>query len=206
MPATRRNASGSANKGDGVGILASNSRTTRSRVKGNGENEPRKTSSKASRPTKETARKITARSKTSSKDVGLNLNAAASDTPSLEIPDPSSLPNATSPTSGASPNDKELEEKEAGSLAKTVIVKSKQGRKVLSGEKEGWEDIILEVALEGPKGGAGNSTYSAAYIYFEKMRISEGSSKSKGRLWNEKNHPGGFKLKTPSRWVWVRDE
>ncbi|KAG8973139.1 hypothetical protein FRB90_009991, partial [Tulasnella sp. 427] len=144
MPATRRNASGSSNKADGVDILASNSRTTRSGIRASRENETRKTSSKTSRPTKETARKITARSKISSKDVGLNLDAAASDTQSLEIPDSSSLPNATSPNSGASPNDKELEEKEARSLNKTETIKSKQRRKDLSGEKEGWEDIILE--------------------------------------------------------------
>ncbi|KAJ7706394.1 hypothetical protein B0H17DRAFT_1156689 [Mycena rosella] len=50
--------------------------------------------------------------------------------------------------------------------------------------------------------GAANSTYFAAYVYFEKVRIAEGKKKSAGRKQNEIDHPFGFPLED-QRKVWV---
>ncbi|GBE78331.1 hypothetical protein SCP_0112160 [Sparassis crispa] len=54
----------------------------------------------------------------------------------------------------------------------------------------------------GPHGGAGNSTYYAAYIYFEKVRILEGKKKTAKRLRNEGEYAGGLPQEDRSR-VWV---
>ena len=40
----------------------------------------------------------------------------------------------------------------------------------------------------------GNVTYEGAYIFFEKLRILEGKTKSQARLKNERENPGGFSL------------
>lgn len=44
---------------------------------------------------------------------------------------------------------------------------------------------------------AGNITYRRAYVFFEKLRILEGESKSSARLMNEMEHPYGFPLEKP---------
>ncbi|KAF5312496.1 hypothetical protein D9619_003147 [Psilocybe cf. subviscida] len=51
-------------------------------------------------------------------------------------------------------------------------------------------------------GGAGNGTYYAAYVYFEKVRVLEGKKKTGTRLDNEATHPGGFPLEN-LRPMWV---
>lgn len=50
--------------------------------------------------------------------------------------------------------------------------------------------------------GAGNRTYPAAFIFFEKLRIYEGKAKSKQRLQNETEHPMGFELEKPRKHRW----
>ncbi|KAG9043046.1 hypothetical protein FS837_010099 [Tulasnella sp. UAMH 9824] len=59
------------------------------------------------------------------------------------------------------------------------------------------------MAMDGYRSGAGNITYYAAYLYFEKKRIWEGKPKSEDRLWNEDNYPDGFELRTPTEYVIV---
>eukprot|EP00985_Skeletonema_marinoi_P032278 scaffold39087_cov174-Skeletonema_marinoi.AAC.5 len=44
---------------------------------------------------------------------------------------------------------------------------------------------------------AGNVTYRRAYVFFEKLRILEGKSKSSARIGNEIEHPYGFSLEKP---------
>jgi hypothetical protein len=52
------------------------------------------------------------------------------------------------------------------------------------------------------QGGAGNGTYYAAYVYFEKIRVLERKKKTATRLENEATHPGGFPLEIPrAQWV-----
>lgn len=41
------------------------------------------------------------------------------------------------------------------------------------------------MALKGPDGGSGNSTYHCAYYFFEEKRIKEGKPKSAKRKKNE---------------------
>jgi len=55
----------------------------------------------------------------------------------------------------------------------------------------------------GPTGGAGNGTYYAAYVYFEKVRILEGKKKTAKRQRNEVEHPDGFPL-VERRHLWVQ--
>ncbi|KIO30780.1 hypothetical protein M407DRAFT_20105 [Tulasnella calospora MUT 4182] len=62
------------------------------------------------------------------------------------------------------------------------------------------------MAMDGYRSGAGNITYYAAYLYFEKRRIWEGMPKSEDRLWNEENYPEGFELRTPTEYVIVPAE
>ncbi|KAM5538158.1 hypothetical protein V8D89_008045 [Ganoderma adspersum] len=54
----------------------------------------------------------------------------------------------------------------------------------------------------GPTGGAGNGTYYAAYVYFEKRRIAEGKKKSAKRIRAEEEQGGGLPREDRSR-VWV---
>ncbi|PIL32078.1 hypothetical protein GSI_06783 [Ganoderma sinense ZZ0214-1] len=54
----------------------------------------------------------------------------------------------------------------------------------------------------GPTGGAGNGTYYAAYVYFEKRRIAEGKKKSAKRVRAEEEQGGGLPREDRSR-VWV---
>ncbi|KAI0079571.1 hypothetical protein K474DRAFT_1658919 [Panus rudis PR-1116 ss-1] len=54
----------------------------------------------------------------------------------------------------------------------------------------------------GPTGGAGNSTYYCAYVYFEKVRIFEGKKKTPKRLRTEAERPMGLPLEDRSH-VWV---
>ncbi|KAH9835676.1 uncharacterized protein C8Q71DRAFT_90747 [Rhodofomes roseus] len=54
----------------------------------------------------------------------------------------------------------------------------------------------------GPTGGAENGTYYAAYVYFEKVRISEGKKKSAKRIRTEQEAPGGLELRDRKR-MWV---
>ncbi|RPD63066.1 hypothetical protein L227DRAFT_608975 [Lentinus tigrinus ALCF2SS1-6] len=44
----------------------------------------------------------------------------------------------------------------------------------------------------GPTGGAGNGTYYAAYVYFEKVRIAQGKKKTPKRERNEAEHGYGM--------------
>ncbi|CAA7266579.1 unnamed protein product [Cyclocybe aegerita] len=55
---------------------------------------------------------------------------------------------------------------------------------------------------KGKNDGAGNGTYYAAYVYFEKIRILEGKKKTKTRENNEAMYPNGFPLQNASRYVW----
>ncbi|CCM00914.1 uncharacterized protein FIBRA_02960 [Fibroporia radiculosa] len=54
----------------------------------------------------------------------------------------------------------------------------------------------------GPTGGAGNGTYYAAYVYFEKVRIAEGKKTTAKRQRNEMENPGGFPLQDRKA-MWV---
>lgn len=54
----------------------------------------------------------------------------------------------------------------------------------------------------GPTGGAGNGTYYAAYVYFEKRRIAEGKKKTPKRLRAEGEQAGGLPREDRSH-VWV---
>ena len=50
----------------------------------------------------------------------------------------------------------------------------------------------------------GNITYRRAYVFFEKLRILEGQSKSAARLRNEVEKPSGFSLETArAQWYFV---
>lgn len=49
----------------------------------------------------------------------------------------------------------------------------------------------------------GNVTYKGAYIFFEKLRILEGKTKSQARLKNESANPGGFSLIKARSRMWV---
>ncbi|KAI9057094.1 hypothetical protein FKP32DRAFT_1681829 [Trametes sanguinea] len=54
----------------------------------------------------------------------------------------------------------------------------------------------------GPRAGAENGTYYAAYVYFEKVRIFEGKKKTAKRIRNEQEHPEGLPRRDISReWV-----
>ncbi|EIM92563.1 uncharacterized protein STEHIDRAFT_143897 [Stereum hirsutum FP-91666 SS1] len=58
----------------------------------------------------------------------------------------------------------------------------------------------------GPTGGAENSTYYGAYVYFEKRRIAEGKKKTAKRERNEIEHPGGMPREDRGRrgyWVFT---
>ncbi|EJF66589.1 hypothetical protein BD309DRAFT_946883 [Dichomitus squalens] len=54
----------------------------------------------------------------------------------------------------------------------------------------------------GPTGGAGNGTYYAAYVYFEKRRIAEGKKKTAKRIRTEEEHPMGLPREDRKN-VWV---
>ncbi|KAJ3517381.1 hypothetical protein NLJ89_g543 [Agrocybe chaxingu] len=56
---------------------------------------------------------------------------------------------------------------------------------------------------KGKNDGAGNGTYYAAYVYFEKVRTLEGKKKTKTRENNEAVYPNGFPLQNASRYVWI---
>ncbi|KAI1797764.1 hypothetical protein LXA43DRAFT_264974 [Ganoderma leucocontextum] len=58
------------------------------------------------------------------------------------------------------------------------------------------------VKATGPTGGAGNGTYYAAYIYFEKRRIAEGKKKTPKRLRAEGEQVGGLPREDRSH-AWV---
>jgi len=60
--------------------------------------------------------------------------------------------------------------------------------------------------LSGPQGGAENSTYEAAYIYFEKVRIAENKKKTAKREANEREWTGGLPQEGSHRrrYIWVK--
>ncbi|THH02914.1 hypothetical protein EW026_g69 [Hermanssonia centrifuga] len=55
---------------------------------------------------------------------------------------------------------------------------------------------------KGPTGGAGNGTYYAAYVYFEKNRVLEGKKKTPTRIRHENEQTGGFELRE-RKGMWV---
>lgn len=50
----------------------------------------------------------------------------------------------------------------------------------------------------------GNITYREAYVFFEKLRVLEGKSKSKARLKNEVQNSGGFSLVKERAGKWIK--
>jgi hypothetical protein len=51
--------------------------------------------------------------------------------------------------------------------------------------------------------GCANVTYRRAYHFFERLRLHEGTSKTKARLDNECEHPEGFSIEPPRTHRWV---
>ncbi|KAJ6604451.1 hypothetical protein DFH09DRAFT_1242436 [Mycena vulgaris] len=90
--------------------------------------------------------------------------------------------------------------------AKIRALQSTPGWKVTSWLKEiggiNHNSYSRFMAEKNKNHGAANSTYLAAYIFFEKIRIAEGKKKSAGRKQNEIDHPFGLPLED-RRKVWV---
>ncbi|EJD33813.1 hypothetical protein AURDEDRAFT_76675, partial [Auricularia subglabra TFB-10046 SS5] len=55
----------------------------------------------------------------------------------------------------------------------------------------------------GPMGGAENGFFSAAYRYFEKVRIMEGKKKTAKRIRDEAEYANGRDLRDSRRKVWL---
>lgn len=59
------------------------------------------------------------------------------------------------------------------------------------------------LAKKGYNLGASSKVYYNGYLFFEKYRLLCNEAKTAKRLKNEKEHPGGFRLEEPPKYVWT---
>lgn len=102
----------------------------------------------------------------------------------------------------------EVRRKIQAHLREPGVTQASFGRQIAKAHKDGraiqGKQIADFLRKKGESSGAESGVYYGSYVFFEKLRVKNGSQKSKSRTKAEREFPGGRELRDRTHeWIWV---